>query len=523
VTIRTHGDTMRTHTTLLALAAALTLAGCSGSNDSSGGQAQAALGATSSTAYVTSLQAVGAPIVTSTVTLVYRLVDTAVGTVDLDVDLSLDGGATWGPTTDAPGGHGRAALLTGTGLGAEHIYRWNSAADVPTAGAALVRVTPRGGKGQTAGPLFVDNQPPAPSLLARQPYLQGTTTSSVTVVWRSAAPTGSVVEYGPTPALGQVAGSYASNVIDHAVEITGLQPGQTYWYRVNANHQPATVRLPFETAPLAGSGAEVTFLAFGDSGVASAEQYALGAQMGAEDVDFVTHTGDLVYPLGGLPNPSAEYDLRVFQPYQTLMRLRPFFPATGNHDAGSLFIPFQQAFFLPHHGGAQLTSELYYSFTWGDAKLVVLETTALHKLPFGEPYHWLVNELSTNTHKWLIVVAHHPLYSHRGAEPGLIPTLEPLFETYGVDLVLAGHDHDYERSVPMKAYNTDPAYPGLIHVVTGGGGAPLDTVPPQAGPHTDRLISAFHYVKVRISGDWLYLDAIDLNGVAIDSFALRNQ
>lgn len=512
---------MRTTTKgLLTLAAALALAGCSGSSGSSG-LASTAPGSTG-TASVTSLQAVGAPVVTSTVTLVYRLVAPSVGTVDIDVDLSTDGGSTWRPATDAPGPDGRTALLTGTGLGAEHVYRWDSAADVLTVSPALLRVTPQGGTGQTTTQLFVDNQPPTPGLIARQPYLQNTTTSSVTVVWRSAYAAESIVEYGETPALGRVAGSFGANVIDHAVEITGLQSGTTYWYRVNANQQPATVRLPFETAPLPGSGTEVSFLAFGDSGTASPEQYALGARMATEDADFVLHTGDLVYPSGGLPNPIPEYDLRVFKPYEDLFRLHPFFPATGNHDAKAAFVPFQSAFFLPDHGGSDVTRELYYSFTWGDAKIVVLETTLLHKLPFGEPYHWLVNELSSNTSKWLIVVGHHPLYSHRGTEPGLVPTLEPLFETYGVDLVLAGHDHDYERSLPVKQYNTDPNYPGLIHVITGGGGATLDAQG-TPGAFTDKLVSAFHYTKVRIDGDWLYLDAIDLNGNVIDSFALQNQ
>ena len=94
-------------------------------------------------------------------------------------------------------------------------------------------------------------------------------------------------------------------------------------------------------------------------------------------------------------------------------------------------------------------------------------------------------------------------------------------ERLGVDVVIGGHDHNYERTHPIKDFNTDPAYPGIVHLVTGGGGSGLKPVNPE--PFSAASAVAHHYLKLTIDGDQLRGQAIDLGGQVPDSFTLQNQ
>lgn len=506
-------------TALVLCSLSLVACGASGSSGTSSGSTS---GGSSSNRQVSALQVAGAPDVSGAVSVVYKLSDPNSAPADIAVTFSIDNGTSWAPTTDGPGGAGRTNLATGPNPGAEHIYVWDSAADIPTAATdALVKVELVGGRSLTSGPLNVDNQLLSSAFtLSRRPYVQNTTQTSVVIAWHTDQATDSVVEWGTSSALGNAVSGNTSTRF-HDVEITGLQPGTTYTYRVVAQGQPLTLRQTFETATAPTTTRDVTFLAFGDSGSASTEQYDLGAQMATEDVDLVVHTGDIIYPTGGFPYAETEYNNRFFKPYEDFLDSTPIFPAAGNHDAGSLFLPYQTAFYLPDNGGPALTDELYYSFEWGDAKFVVIETTATFQVPIGRHMNWLIDELQNNQRKWLIVVLHHPFYSAESGNPYLASIYQPLFEHNGVDLVLSGHDHNYERSLPIRRYNTDPTYPGLVHITTGGGGkGPLDYPAPVAT--SDVIASAYHYTKIRISGDWLYCDAVGLGGQLLDSFALRN-
>ena len=199
------------------------------------------------------------------------------------------------------------------------------------------------------------------------------------------------------------------------------------------------------------------------------------------------------------------------------------FPVVGNHDLYGLFgQPFRQTFDVPrNHSG--LFEELYYAFDWGDCRFIALETNGLFQhVGFGPHINWLDRELSNNSRTWKIVYMHAPLYSagKHGDNSDLISRLEPLFERHRVDLVLAGHDHNYERSLPVKAYSQDPTFPGLVHVVTGGGGAALRPVNPT--PRTDVAISAHHYVRIEIQGNTLTGEAVDIGGQVIDTFTVQN-
>lgn len=511
---------------LLALSLLLVpVVGCGGGGSSGGGGSAAAAataGSPAAIADVTSVRLPGASVLSGDVPVIFSVADPAGALATVAVTYSVDGGGSWHTATPAANSPGLSDLATGPAPGVEHTFIWATASDIPGLAGALVRVARVGAPGQTSSQAVIDNAPLNASVrLNRRPYLQLTQQTSTIICWRTEADTDSVIEWGPTPLLGQAAGNPGSRAKSHAVEIVGLQPGTSYYYRVSSGGQPVTARGTFTTAP-AANVSDFTFLAFGDSGTGSPEQLALGRRMATEQVDFAIHTGDVIYPYGALANPVGEYNERFFRPYEDFLDRLPIFPVIGNHDLIALLgQPFKDVFHLPDNGSS-IARELYFSFEWGDAKFIALETTGLFLVPVGDHATWLQREIQNNTKKWLIVYMHIPLYScgSHGDSAVLKHVLGPQFENGKVDLVITGHDHNYERTRPIKDFNRDPAYPGLVHIVTGGGGAGLRGVNPNS--RTATAVRAHHYVKFRVQGDTIHGEAIDLNGQVIDAFSVQN-
>ncbi|MGE0711769.1 MAG: metallophosphoesterase [Planctomycetota bacterium] len=518
---------------VLAGAVAAAFAGCSGG--SSGGGSAASTSApvgsspsattttgpsTTSGAEVTSL-VVPAGLLQGSVPIAFRVADAASASVPVEVVFSTDNGQTWKPASGAP----TQPLATGPAPGIEHSFVWDTVRDVPGfEPAVLLEVRPQPGRELQSPALPVDNQPVSAHVkLDRAPYLQSTTQTQTVIRWRTETAVDGVVEFGETPALGRVAAPASGAASqEHEVLLTGLTPGTRYSYRLVSGGLPITPRYELRTAPASGVR-DFSFLVVGDSGMNNQVQYDIAARMDQEDADFFLHTGDVVYPIGGLGAAVQEYNLRFFKPYEKLLRRMPAWLVVGNHDLYGLYgQPFKDTFTLPPNGGGSLLEELYYSFEWGDAKFVAIEANSTFQfVQVGAHMDWLRRELAQNTKKWLIVFFHPPLYSagQHGDNHALQQVLGPLFESYGVDLVLTGHDHDYERTKAIKDYNQRAGYPGLVHVVTGGGGADLRPVNPT--PRTEVAISAHHYLRVEISGDWLTGEAVDAQGKVIDRFSVQ--
>lgn len=518
------------------IAATFGLAGCSGGSSGKGGAAAASAAATSASATttagtgvsaaasVTSLLAPSAPLQQGPLDLSFSLAHPSSSAADVSVEFSVDGGQSWSAASPVASTSQLRGLATAPAPGASHSFRWDSALDV--AGFlpdVRVAVEVAGGNRLEAGPFALDNQPlSAHVALNREPYLQMTTASTSIVSWRTDGASEGVVEYGETPLLGRTARS-GGRAERHDVVLGGLRPDTRYYYRLVEGGKPLTRRYSFYSAP-DPSHTDFSFVVVGDSGMDNPEQLAIAQLMAREqEARFFLHTGDVVYPAGALGAAVAEYNRRYFKPYAELLKRVPGFPVVGNHDLYGLYgAPFKRAFVLPSNGGGALFSELFYRFDWGDATFLALDTNTIFRVGSGPHMTWLEDQLRS-ANKWVIVYMHAPLYSagKHGDSRSLQANLESLFEHEGVDLVLAGHDHDYERSKPIKQYNQDPGYAGLVHIVTGGGGAALRPVHPT--PRTHLALSAHHYLKVSIAGDDLRGEAIDLNGQTIDRFTIRDQ
>lgn len=350
----------------------------------------------------------------------------------------------------------------------------------------------------------------------------------VEIVWQTPVATGSRVEYG-LRATSEMVVADPALVLAHAVTLTNLERGAVYQYQVvsaagsdEARSEVASFRVP----PVGGP---VTFAAVADTGAGNGSQQAVARALTGLDPDFVLHAGD-IQQTSYLPELE---DLRYFSVYRGLLNTRPIFPVMGNHDLwGGLaaFARFPEALGAPHNDVTGTGH--FYSFDWGDVHVCALflpdraqaedaRYAACMLAPGSPQYRWLTNDLARTTKPWKIVFGHVPVISsgphQRDQVDGVYDQevhqslLLPIFERYGVQLYVSGHDHLYERLGPIG---------GTHFVVTGGGGAGLYSVSsPQAA--SARCIVAHHCLKVKVEGEAMELQAVDVNDEILDEWSIQ--
>jgi hypothetical protein len=313
----------------------------------------------------------------------------------------------------------------------------------------------------------------------------------------------------------------------HEARISGLVAGATYSYIVQGQGSdlPGTAST-FTSAPVAGSGT-VRFVAFGDSGVGSAAQSAIAARMTADHFDLALHTGDVAYggPDGFGGGTHATYEAWVFGMYSSWMRARPFFPSIGNHDdETNAARPYRDVFTLPGNGASAAFpdhAERHSSFDYGPIHFIALdtETAFANASRRAAMLAWLEADLAATTQPWRVAYFHRPPYSagpHHGSDFAVRAAFSPLFERYGVQLVLSGHEHLYERTLPWREHVAGGGF--VTYVITGGGGAGL--YPTGWAPWTAATASRHHYVRVTVDACVLTGEAIGTDGAVFDTFRI---
>jgi hypothetical protein len=311
----------------------------------------------------------------------------------------------------------------------------------------------------------------AAQTITRGPYLQSASPTAMTVRWRTSVATASRVD------LGSVAGAYTRSVTDpvlttdHEVRVTGLVPGQAYAYAVG---QPAGLLSPpdatyrFITPPTAGGSAPVRAWVVGDSGengtAAASVRDRFEAWSASHPPDLWLMLGDNAYSDG----TDADYQSGCFNQYPVEMRKWPLFPTRGNHDAlyagpGNDYLDFFTLPSLGQCGGVPSGTESYYSYDWANVHFICLDSEGSDLSLGGPMVMWLRQDLAATSAAWIVCYWHHPPYSNgshnsddctdsNGKMCAMRQNVLPVLDSTGVDLVLSGHSHSYERSYLLNGH-----------------------------------------------------------------------
>ncbi|HTH48686.1 MAG TPA: metallophosphoesterase [Candidatus Limnocylindria bacterium] len=371
-----------------------------------------------------------------------------------------------------------------------------------------------------------------PELVAnfnRGPMVQNVSADQAWVVWETPQSAPGVVEFGPSAALGRslMAAGVATR---QAVLLTNLMPGSRVYYRVTAGEGSNAVQSPTFSFRTLSTEGDASFVLWGDSGAGSGGQMAVARQMVAREPDFALHLGDVVYPQFSFPYT----DTRFLSVYRYAMRSTPLFAAWGNHDLYAGSDPLIQALRQPtnsvsiaDHQLDHTRPEFYFSFDQGDAHVAVVFAPffSQYVLTTNSPqYAWLTNDLARSSKPWKFMAMHHPVASsgpHRFDDYNfngqrdmneLAAVLYPVAARYGVQIIFAGHDHDYQRFHPVN---------GVHHVVSGGGGSILHRLA-EWDANAAQFQSRYHLTSVEIRGDTLRLLAIGTQGEVFDALEFRH-
>lgn len=312
--------------------------------------------------------------------------------------------------------------------------------------------------------------------VTRGPYLQKVNQNSIIVRWHTDVPTDSRVEYGVSPVQLNSAVSDFSFTTDHEVTVTGLTPNSTYFYNVGSfgNVYAEAPNLYFETMPESGEEGDFRFLVLGDCGTGYQEQLdvknAVVSTYG-NHYNGVLLLGDNAYQSGF----DSEYQSNFFgNKYNEIFENTVIWPAPGNHDYNN-HIPFSpdpayyDIFNTPANGecgGVPSGTEKYYAFDYGNIHFISLDSYDEPRSVTAAMATWLNNDLAANQLPWVVVYWHHPPYtkgSHDSDNDNFLDgelvemreEIVPLLELYGVDLILNGHSHSYERSMLIDGHYGD--------------------------------------------------------------------
>lgn len=345
----------------------------------------------------------------------------------------------------------------------------------------------------------------------------GDTATTMTVVWRDASSQGTVA-YGENASYdGQVASESIAFGGDylHAATLTGLAPGTTYHYAVGTTGDLSPDRT-FTTAPPVGT--PFRFVAWGDSRSDPAARRRVRAAVEARAPAFSVFSGDLV----GDGTSQAKWD-QWFEDMEPLAAVSPIMPAIGNHENGS---PLYYAQFVLPAGAAGVSGyapESWYSFDYAGVHFVSLSTEPVGTAD-GPEAKWLAADLAAASEDpsvhWIVAYGHRPPFSS-GNHGSWAPTRDvflPILEAYDVDVAFWGHDHDYERTWPMRGGQRNDAA-GITHYVSGGAGAPLYSVGSSA--FTAYSEKTYNFVEVTVDGGTMTLEGRDETGAVFDRLVLQ--
>jgi len=278
---------------------------------------------------------------------------------------------------------------------------------------------------------------------------------------------------------------------DHRADVSGLQTATQYFYKITCNGVmlaggdrlnyfitgPSDGDEPFNVWAIGDSGIS-SGLASGEHPYQAAVRDAFLNAVPVEYLAFMVHLGDIAYAQG----TDLQFQRGFFSFYDSILRRLTSWPTQGNHDLTEN--AYYSVFSLPRSaqaGGVASGTEYYYSWDYGNAHFISLNSEITASDTRSNMLAWLANDLAASTKTWTVVFFHHPPYSkgsHNSDDPTdsggrmewMRANVLPVLENRGVDLVLSGHSHAYERSFFLDGhYGFSTSFNASYKVAAGSG------------------------------------------------------
>jgi acid phosphatase type 7 len=428
------------------------------------------------------------------------------------------------------------------------------------------------------------------------------------------------IEYGPSVSYGHQAtvamatrdaggGPSGGGRRNYSATITGLALATRYHYRVRESGRSVVEGFLTTRRP---RGAATRFVSFGDNAYGDPGQRAIAWYAHQMRPDFVMNTGDNVYE-GGLDTEYAKYFFPIYnadvggpRTGAPLLRSVPFYTVLGNHDVHTPdangqpaadfdkspdALAYYSSMYLPLTGpeappqptpviaagegaaafakfrecaGPRFPRMGNYSFDYGDVHFLCLDSN-VYVDPTDAGWHdYIARDLSGTDARWKVVVYHHPAFNagDKHYKHQHMRVLSPLFERQGVDLVLSGHEHVYQRTRPFTFVPSGPGHAaargksdrlvpgtftidhdfdgvtktvprGIVYITTGAGGKELYdpgfTSDPARWLHeeddhaayTARMVTDVHsFTVIEVDAERLQLRQIDETGHEVDRIVI---
>ncbi|MHA1770488.1 MAG: metallophosphoesterase [Candidatus Thorarchaeota archaeon] len=350
-------------------------------------------------------------------------------------------------------------------------------------------------------------------VIIRGPTVHLVTNQSVRIMWKTAGMSDTVVEFGYTDSNLNMSSINSTLSVVHRADIDGLKINTTYYYRVSSNGTTSAI-YHFKTAPADGQPFKLIVLGDNRPGSDTApEQPAVLSeiinQVIAENPDIVVMTGDYIYSLSTSDSSNWNIWAKFTNISDRLGHYVPIYAVIGNHDYQDSQGTLRPQFFLDAFEQFN-EPNLYSSFDFAGVHFTILnsEEKGYEGQIRGEQWNWLVNDLTAAGNRTKFVFAHRPLYplKHIGSAMDVNQTnkaaLQQLFEDKNVTLFAAGHDHLFNRLTVN----------GVVHVITGGAGAPLYSNP-WGGNY-------YHYFRVAVRSDTINMTSVRPDGTDVENYKL---
>ncbi len=323
---------------------------------------------------------------------------------------------------------------------------------------------------------------------------------------------------------------FSADQTRHQITLEGLLPGTDYQAQVELSAGAGRYKEPHF---MGGEWGAVSFHTpsgqlplrvgvIGDSGLGEPVTLALTVGMAAYDLDFVLHTGDVVYLMEQNSTPFEAFGLKYYATFAPLLHEMPVYTVVGNHDHNWAALwqdaPFYYYAFPPFPSPGFEASDFqgqnqWYAVAYGEFQFLLLDTQTF----FGEEGReeqnaWVAERLADDRFSYTIPVFHVPPYSSsEHASEGLVvrQAWEELFAQANVPVVFSGHDHTYERL----------SVEGITYLVSGGGCSILYNLVQQR-EESQFFARRNHFVILEIYADRIELQAIALDGEVMDEVTI---